>query len=79
MRQLLLLIALTTTLACSRTPPPAGAPAADKDNAIGLPTAPSPADAPTLAEAAKGQQLFIQYCALCHGKEAEGPHGVQHC
>ncbi len=73
MDRLLLLLVLMTPLACGRlsTPPRADADARDGD-AIALPEAPSPADAPTLGEAAKGAQLFLKYCSLCHGKFAEG-------
>ena len=73
MDRLLLLLVLMTPLACGRlsTPPRVDADARDGD-AIALPEAPSPADAPTLGEAAKGAQLFLKYCSLCHGKFAEG-------
>lgn len=64
MSRLLLLFALLTTFACTRTPPHALTPTP--------PLPPAPAESPTLAEAAKGQQLFLKYCALCHGKNAEG-------
>ncbi len=73
MSRLLLLLALLTPLACARAAAPTGADAgAAVDDAVSLPAPASPADAPTLAEAAKGQQLFLKYCALCHGKNAEG-------
>ncbi len=60
----LLVFLLLTSLACARTPPRAPVAAA--------PQLPAPAESPTLAEAAKGAQLFQKYCALCHGKLAEG-------
>jgi cytochrome c oxidase cbb3-type subunit 3 len=73
MSRFLLPFALLTTLACTRTTTPADANhASPLQGAVALPEAPSPADSPTLVEAAKGQQLFLKYCSLCHGKEAEG-------
>ncbi len=71
MSRLPLLFALLTTVACGHAPASGGADARGGD-AVDLPEVASPADAPTLAEAVKGQQLFLKYCALCHGKNAEG-------
>lgn len=70
MSRFLLLLALLTTFACTHKPPTS--PTAPSTGAVKLPEPDLPAEAPTLGEAAKGQQLFMKYCSLCHGKTAEG-------
>ncbi len=73
MSRFLLALALMTSLACSRTASHGAADAgAETDGAVGLPSAASPADSPTLGEAFRGQQQYLKYCALCHGKNGEG-------
>ena len=73
MRRSLLCFALCCASACGHAAVPAAPDTtAGAPDAAALPTPVSATDAPDLATAVKGAQLYARYCALCHGKAAEG-------
>jgi len=71
------LLVLVVATACTQTakpPEPAPEPAAAGVDATALPAAPtaSALAVPTDPKMAQGQQIWTQYCALCHGPDREG-------